>query len=55
MEGVKSLAQWAANQFDPALNWKDVEWMSSIWPGKLIMKGILDIEDTRWPSSGRQR
>ena len=47
MEGVKSLAQWTATQFDPTLNWKDVEWIRSIWPGKLIIKGILDIDDAK--------
>jgi L-lactate dehydrogenase (cytochrome) len=45
MEGVTSLAQWTASQFDPALNWRDVEWIKSLWPGKLILKGILDVED----------
>ncbi len=35
MENVNSLAQWTASQFDPALNWKDVEWIRSLWPGKL--------------------
>src|SRR5262245_52379369 len=47
MENVKSLAQWTAQQFDPTLNWKDVEWVKSVWPGKLILKGILDVEDAR--------
>jgi L-lactate dehydrogenase (cytochrome) len=47
MEGVKQLAEWTAHQFDPALNWKDVEWIRSIWPGKLIIKGILDLEDAK--------
>jgi len=47
MEGVKSLAEWTATQFDASLNWKDVEWIRSIWPGKLIIKGILDVEDAR--------
>jgi L-lactate dehydrogenase (cytochrome) len=47
MEGVKSLAQWTAGQFDPTLSWKDVEWIRGIWPGKLIIKGILDLEDAR--------
>ena len=31
----------------PALSWKDVEWIRSLWPGKLILKGILDVEDAR--------
>jgi L-lactate dehydrogenase (cytochrome) len=47
MEDVKVLSQWTASQFDPALSWKDVEWIKSLWPGKLILKGILDIEDAR--------
>ena len=47
MENVNSLAQWTASQFDPTLNWKDVEWVRSLWPGKLILKGILDVEDAR--------
>ena len=47
MEGVKSLAQWVGSQFDETLNWKDVEWVRSIWPGKLIIKGILDVEDAK--------
>ncbi len=47
MENVNSLSQWIAGQFDPALSWKDVEWVKSLWPGKLILKGILDVEDAR--------
>jgi len=47
MENVKSLAQWTSSQFDPALSWKDVEWVRSIWGGKLILKGILDVEDAK--------
>jgi L-lactate dehydrogenase (cytochrome) len=47
MESVNSLAQWIAGQFDPALSWKDVEWIRSLWPGKLILKGVLDVEDAK--------
>ena len=47
MEDVNSLAAWIATQFDPALSWKDVEWIKKIWPGKLILKGILDVEDAK--------
>ncbi len=47
MENVNSLSRWISGQFDPALNWKDVEWIAGLWPGKLILKGILDIEDAR--------
>jgi L-lactate dehydrogenase (cytochrome) len=47
MENVNSLAKWTNDQFDPALNWKDVEWIKKYWPGKLVIKGILDIDDAR--------
>jgi L-lactate dehydrogenase (cytochrome) len=47
MENVNSLAHWTASQFDPTLSWKDVEWVRGVWPGKLILKGILDVEDAR--------
>jgi L-lactate dehydrogenase (cytochrome) len=47
MENVNSLAQWTADQFDPALSWKDVEWVRGLWPGKLVLKGVLDVEDAR--------
>jgi L-lactate dehydrogenase (cytochrome) len=47
MENINSLAQWTASQFDPTLSWKDVEWIKSLWPGKLILKGILDVEDAK--------
>src|SRR5215468_5190073 len=44
MENVNSLARWIGGQFDPALNWKDVEWIRDRWGGKLILKGLLDVE-----------
>jgi L-lactate dehydrogenase (cytochrome) len=47
MENVNSLSRWIAGQFDAALSWKDVEWIAGLWPGKLILKGILDVEDAR--------
>jgi L-lactate dehydrogenase (cytochrome) len=47
MENVNSLSTWVSGQFDPALNWKDVEWIAGLWGGKLILKGILDVEDAR--------
>jgi L-lactate dehydrogenase (cytochrome) len=45
MQNVNSLAQWTTEQFDPAMNWKDVEWIAAQWGGKLVLKGILDVED----------
>ena len=46
-DDVNSLSVWIAGQFDTTLNWKDVEWIKSLWPGKLMLKGILDPEDAR--------
>jgi L-lactate dehydrogenase (cytochrome) len=46
-DSAVSLAKWIGAQFDPALNWKDVEWIKKIWPGKLVIKGILDPDDAR--------
>ena len=42
---MSSLSAWTASQFDPALNWNDVEWIKKRWGGKLILKGIQDVED----------
>ncbi len=47
MENVTSLAHWTSTQFDPSLSWKDIEWVRSLWPGKLVIKGILDVEDAK--------
>ena len=44
---MRSLSDWTAKQFDPALNWGDVEWIKKRWGGKLILKGIQDVEDAK--------
>ena len=47
VDDMGSLSQWTASQFDPTLNWNDVEWIKKRWGGKLILKGIQDVEDAR--------
>ena len=47
VEDMSSLSDWTAKQFDPALNWGDVEWIKKRWGGKIILKGIQDEEDAR--------
>ena len=47
VENMGSLSEWTAKQFDPRLNWGDVEWIKKRWGGKLILKGIQDVEDAR--------
>ena len=44
---MSSLSSWTASQFDPCLNWGDVEWIQKRWGGKLILKGIQDVEDAK--------
>jgi L-lactate dehydrogenase (cytochrome) len=46
-DNVLTLAQWIAGQFDPTLSWNDVAWVKQRWGGKLILKGILDVEDAK--------
>jgi len=44
---LKTLSAWIAGQFDPGLTWDDVAWIRDQWPGKLILKGVLDSQDAR--------
>ena len=44
---VASLSAWTTQQFDPALSWKDIEWVKARWGGKLVIKGIMDADDAR--------
>src|ERR1700760_460483 len=52
-EDITSLSTWINSQFDTSLNWKDIDWIRSIWPGKLILKGILDVEDAELAAKTR--
>lgn len=45
LDNPKSLSQWTNEQFDPSLNWDDVQRIRDRWKGKLILKGILAPED----------
>jgi L-lactate dehydrogenase (cytochrome) len=44
---MNSLAAWTNEQFDPTLSWADVAWVKERWGGKLILKGIQDVEDAK--------
>ncbi|HEY7301550.1 MAG TPA: alpha-hydroxy acid oxidase [Xanthobacteraceae bacterium] len=45
--GMIKSASWANENFDRSLSWRDIEWVRSLWPGKLVLKGILDVEDAK--------
>jgi L-lactate dehydrogenase (cytochrome) len=44
---MSSLSAWTSQQFDPRMSWEDVEWVKKRWGGKLIIKGIMDVEDAK--------
>jgi L-lactate dehydrogenase (cytochrome) len=47
VDDMSSLSSWTAQQFDPSLNWNDLEWIKARWGGKIILKGIIDAEDAK--------
>ncbi len=54
-DDLNRLSEWTASQFDTSLSWKDLDWIRSIWPGKLILKGILDVEDAEEAAKSARR
>jgi L-lactate dehydrogenase (cytochrome) len=44
---LSDLMGWVAQNFDPGVTWKDVEWVRREWKGPLVIKGILDPDDAR--------
>lgn len=42
---MSSLGAWTAEQFDPRLDWDDIKRIQDWWGGKIILKGILDVDD----------
>jgi L-lactate dehydrogenase (cytochrome) len=45
--GLDDYFAWMANNFDPSVTWKDLDWIRENWQGPLIIKGILDPDDAR--------
>lgn len=44
---LDAFKEWIDTQFDPTVTWADIEWIREHWQGKLLLKGILDVEDAR--------
>lgn len=42
---LSSFRAWVDSQFDPSVTWQDIAWLRSAWPGKLLLKGILEVDD----------
>ena len=47
VDSLDRLLAWASEMVDPSLDWEDIEWIRKEWGGKIILKGILDIEDAK--------
>jgi L-lactate dehydrogenase (cytochrome) len=45
--GIWAAGRWGGDNFDRSLSWEDVNWIRKLWPGKLVIKGILDPEDAK--------
>ena len=45
--GLEDYIGWLGANFDPSINWSDLEWIRDMWKGPMIIKGILDPEDAR--------
>ncbi|RSY78376.1 alpha-hydroxy-acid oxidizing protein [Sphingomonas koreensis] len=45
--GLRDYMGWLGKNFDPSIQWKDLDWIRAEWDRPLIIKGILDPEDAR--------
>jgi L-lactate dehydrogenase (cytochrome) len=43
----EAFKEWVDGQFDPSVTWDDIAWVRDQWPGRLLVKGVLDPEDAR--------
>lgn len=43
--GLDEFRAWIDTQFDPGVTWRDIDWLRARWRGKLLLKGLLDVED----------
>jgi L-lactate dehydrogenase (cytochrome) len=44
---LEAFTSWVASQFDASVTWSDIEWLRSVWNGKLVIKGVLEADDAR--------
>ncbi|MFN4173716.1 MAG: alpha-hydroxy-acid oxidizing protein [Parachlamydiaceae bacterium] len=47
LNSLSSMRKWLASQLIHDLNWEEIEWVRSVWPHKVIIKGLLDEEDVK--------
>jgi L-lactate dehydrogenase (cytochrome) len=44
---LEAMKGWVDAQFDPGVTWKDLDWVRQNWPGRIVVKGVLDADDAR--------
>ncbi len=47
VSNMDQLSSWIGQQFDETLTWNDLDWIKERWGGKIIVKGVLDVEDAK--------
>jgi L-lactate dehydrogenase (cytochrome) len=45
--GLVDFLSWTKDNFDASLTWKDIDWLRAEWPGKFVVKGVLEPDDAR--------
>ena len=44
-DNLETYKSFVDDQFDPSVTWEDIAWLRKIWPGKLLIKGVLEADD----------
>ncbi|MEM9177863.1 MAG: L-lactate dehydrogenase [Myxococcota bacterium] len=45
--GLQDFFRWMGDNFDPTIDWSVLDEIRDQWPGRLVVKGIMDAEDAR--------
>ena len=46
-DDLTAFKAWLDEQFDPSVTWQDIHWLRQQWPGQLILKGLLEVDDAQ--------
>lgn len=44
---LDAFRHWVDVQFDPGVTWRDIDWLRDRWQGRLVLKGLLEVDDAR--------
>jgi len=51
LKDISSMREWVGREISLSTTWKDLDWLRENWPGKIVLKGVLDLEDARIAAS----